>query len=340
MSNYPPLPQDLEEKLRRARRLEWWTLIWMVSIVVLIYLVMGNSQAMKSAWIEDMLSLIPPILFLVTARIERVPPNRKYPYVLHRAGTLAFALAAAALSVMGGYLVYDAASVLLRQEHPTIGSMQLFGTQVWMGWLMMAALVYSVVPPVVLGRRKAKLARPLQDKVLHADAQMNAADWKTGLAGILGLTGIAFGLWWADAVAAGLIGFDILKDGLKSLRTSVAELLDGAPRQLDNNANQQVVDQLNQRIAEDRHLPAGAVEVKIREAGRYLHVVLGSDTALRPDPAEAERLFGPHAWRVVTLAGSLEAEDRRPLAESEADPSTSRRTPHNPSPPLGDGPEK
>src|SRR5690606_30321614 len=68
------LPEHLQSALRRARRLEWFTLAFVASAVVLVYLVMGGSQAMKAAWLEDMLSLIPPIAFLVGARFAQVRP--------------------------------------------------------------------------------------------------------------------------------------------------------------------------------------------------------------------------------------------------------------------------
>lgn len=174
-------------------------------------LVMGSSQAMQAAWIKDMLSLLPPVMFLIAVHFERKPPSENYPFGLDRLGSLCFVLSAAALALMGGYLIYDAATVLIRQEHPTIGSMSLFGGQVWMGWFMAGVLAYSIVPPVVLGWKKRALAPVLKDKVLYTDAEMNAADWKTGLAGLLGIAGIAAGFWWADAVAAGLIGLDILR---------------------------------------------------------------------------------------------------------------------------------
>ena len=153
MNRYPPLPEHVTTQIARARRLEWWTLFWLMTIVGVMFMVMGSSQAMQAAWIEDMLSLVPPILFLVAARVERLPPSARFPFGLHRIGTLAFALSAATLTALGGYLVYDAGMVLFRQEHPTIGSVQILGAEVWLGWLMVAALAYSIVPPVILGRK-------------------------------------------------------------------------------------------------------------------------------------------------------------------------------------------
>lgn len=315
MNRYPPLPEHITTQIARARRLEWWTLFWLMTIVGVMFMVMGSSQAMQAAWIEDMLSLVPPILFLVAARVERLPPSARFPFGLHRIGTLAFALSAATLTALGGYLVYDAGMVLFRQEHPTIGSVQILGAEVWLGWLMVAALAYSIVPPVILGRKKLRIAPDIQDKVLHADADMNAADWKTGAAGILGIIGISMGFWWADAVAAGLIGFDILKDGLRNSRISVAELLDGAPRNLGTPGRQELIERVQSRLE-------GEPKVKIREAGRYLHIVIGDDDDLLPSAEEAKHLVGAEdAWRVVTVSTPSSSDSagavRSPLARPD-----------------------
>jgi len=51
------LPPELWETLRKARRLEWLTIAYLVSAVGLLALVLGSSQAMKTAWFEDLLSL-------------------------------------------------------------------------------------------------------------------------------------------------------------------------------------------------------------------------------------------------------------------------------------------
>jgi hypothetical protein len=55
------LPPELRQTLRKARRLEWLTIAYLVSAIVFLALVLSNSQAMKTAWVEDILSLIPPI---------------------------------------------------------------------------------------------------------------------------------------------------------------------------------------------------------------------------------------------------------------------------------------
>lgn len=67
---------------------------------------------------------------------------------------------------------------------------------------MIAVALASCVAPVILGRIKRRLAEQLHDKVLRADADMNRADWLTGLATAAGVVGIGMGWWWADAAAA------------------------------------------------------------------------------------------------------------------------------------------
>src|SRR5690606_26479505 len=98
-------PAEQQQALRRARRLEWITLLYMASAIVLMYLVMGSSQAMKSAWLEDLLSLVPPIVFLVAGRIALWPPTRRFPYGFHRAVAIAFLCASVALFAVGAWLL-------------------------------------------------------------------------------------------------------------------------------------------------------------------------------------------------------------------------------------------
>jgi len=149
-----PWPGDKARLRRRAVQLEWLTLVALSSIAVVMYLTMGNSQSMKTAWIEDVLSLVPPVAFLVATRIERMAPTRLFPWGFLRAGSVAYLVSATALAGVAAFLIFESTSALLAAEHPTIGAVDLFGETVRLGWPMIAALLYSVVLPVVLGRLK------------------------------------------------------------------------------------------------------------------------------------------------------------------------------------------
>lgn len=226
-------PDDKAAARRRAKRLEWTTLFFMTTIVVAMYFTLGSSQAMKTAWIEDLLGFIPAILFLVAARIGDKPPNNDFPFGLYKAVPIAYLVASTAILGMGLYLFYDSGSKLIMREHPTIGLMTIFGYDVWMGWPMIAALAYSIVPPVILGRMKLPIAKEIHDKVLLADATMQKADWLTGVAAILGIIGIGFGLWWADSAAAAVISIDVVKDGGTHVWRAMRDLADEIPREAD-----------------------------------------------------------------------------------------------------------
>jgi cation diffusion facilitator family transporter len=264
------LPPELEECQRKAVRLEWITIAYLVSAVVLLFLTLGQSQAMKVAWIEDMLSLTPPVAFLVASRLRKRRASDKFPWGMHRAVTVAYVFAALALLVMGGYLFFDSALKLVLAEHPPIGVIQLFGQEVWLGWAMIGALVYSAVPAVFLGRAKLRLADDLHDKVLYADAKMNKADWMTASAAIVGVVGIGFGLWWADAVAALFISANIVHDGWNNVRAAVHDLMDARPRRHDAREYHPIVERMNEELSRCDWVERGAV--RLREEG---HVFTG-----------------------------------------------------------------
>lgn len=297
-----PVPEKLQSDFDRAIRLEWWTLGWQASIVVIMALVLGSSQAMKSAWLEDVLGLFPAIIFLVAVHFERKSPNRKFPFGFQRANSLGFLGSATVLMFMGLYLVYDSGSKLIAAEHPTLGPIEVFGHTIWIGWLMIAALAYSIVPPVILGHLKQPVSSRLRDKVLHTDAMMQKADWMTGVAGILGIVGVGFGFWWADSAAALVIALDIVHDGFRAARMAMAELIDGMPRELGSTEIAEEARKLQESL--ERRFPDA--EVKLRETGRY--IVAEVHGAQPPEdglaPSDAWEGNPDRAWRLAGVSFS------------------------------------
>ena len=314
------LPSDKQEVLRKAIHLEWLTIAFFFTAVVALYLTLGSSQAMKAAWIEDLLAFVPPISFLIAARIRYRPANEDYPYGYHRAVGIGFLCASLALFVLGLWVLYDSAIRLIRFEHPPIGLVQPFGEPIWLGWFMLLALGYTVLPAVFLGRAKVSLARGLHDKILWADAEMNKADWTTAGAAMLGIVGIRFGLWWADSVAALFISLNIVKDGVKSMGAAVADLMDQAPRLVDGSAR----DPARARLEEELRGMSWVhdARVRLREDG---HVFIG-DAVVVPKGATgdvtrkievARRALMDLDWRIhdLTLMPVRDLEDVRNVDE-------------------------
>ncbi|WP_173922701.1 cation transporter [Agromyces sp. Marseille-P2726] len=264
------LPEQQARSLKRAIRIEWATIAFLAVAIVLIYLVMGSSQAMKAAWIEDLLSLAPPIAFLLAVRIIDKRPTPRYPYGYHRSVGVAHLVAGVALFAMGTFLIVDSATGLLGAEHPPIGSVQILGQTVWLGWLMMGVMALTIPLPIYFGRVKMKLAEDLHDKVLYADADMNKADWMTAVGSIVGVAGIGIGLWWADAAAALFIAASILWDGVKNMRAAITDLMDTRATTFDDGRPHPIAGRIDDYL---RELPwTDEVGSRVRDQGHVFHV--------------------------------------------------------------------
>ena len=263
-------PPDIEACYRKARRLEWFTLAYISSAAFFLYITMGSSQAMRTSFFEDVISLTPAIAWLVGTTIARRKPHPDFPYGRHRATSIAHLRAALALCMMGGFLLFEAVMSYFSGERATIGGFNLFGTMIWGGWPMLAALVYTGVPSVILGRMKLKLAPKMHDKVLYADAQIMKADWMAESATAVGVIGTGFGLWWLDPLAAALVSADILKDGVGTLKTAVSDLADRRPEKADKSGFEEVPEKI---AAQLRALPwVQDATVRMRDEG---HVLIG-----------------------------------------------------------------
>src|SRR5438270_11286641 len=101
------LPADKERTMRKAKLVEWASIFFLVTIVFAVALTAGASQTMKAMWIEDTLSLIPSISFLVGAHYRKKPPNETYPYGYRRAVLIGFLCGAVALFGLGIYILGD-----------------------------------------------------------------------------------------------------------------------------------------------------------------------------------------------------------------------------------------
>lgn len=302
------LPPEIERSMPRAVRLEWLTIASMSAVVAAVYLTKGSSQAMQAAWIEDMLSLVAPVAFLVSARFRHRPPDDAFPYGYHRSASIAFLAGAVALTLFGGLILFDSVRTLVRAEHPTIGTSVVLDTQIWSGWIMIGVLFLSGVPPFVLGRLKMEPARTLHDKTLKADADMNKADWMTALSGIVGILGIGVGLWWADAAAGGLISLSIAHDGVSNLRQVVADLMDRSPVTVDGEPSDTPA-RVRDAIAA---LPwVESAEVRLREEGHVfageLFVATAATADLPARVAEARRVAHAVDGRVHDVVVEVEA---------------------------------
>jgi divalent metal cation (Fe/Co/Zn/Cd) transporter len=264
---YPPEQAALRAK---ALRLAWVSVGLMIVATTGLALTLGQSQAMKTAWISDMLSILPPASLLVASRFELRPPSVRFPYGYHRAIAVVFLITAASLTVFGLSLLLDSATKLLHQERPPIGAFALFGRQfdVWAGWPMMAALGFSASIGMLIGLLKRPIAEKLHDKELEAESQMNRDEWMSEGAAIVGLLLVAYGHWWADAAAAAFISLGVVRDGWHNVRQVIADLMDESPSVLGEHELEPLPARM--REAAERLPWVERAMVRLREHGRLL----------------------------------------------------------------------
>ena len=251
--------------VRRAWWLEIVTIVHIVASAAILYVALGSSQAMKSAFLDDLIGIVPPVAFLVAIRYVDRPPSASFPYGYHRARSVAFLLAALSILMVALFIVTDGVFKLIQRHHPPIRSTEMFHATVWSGWPMLAALVFAAVPRAVLGRMKLPLGRQLNDKVLFAEAAMNRADWQAAAAAGAGVVGIGMGWWWADSVAAIAVGLEVFHEGATQMRRVLGHVLGETPRRIDS---EEVID-VPTRV-EDRLRTVEWVEdvrVRLREEG-------------------------------------------------------------------------
>lgn len=264
------LPDEQVEALRKATFWEWFTLVHTAVSVTVIALVVGNSQAMRTAWIEDMLSLVPQIVFLITLLMIRHRPSPRFPYGLHRTVGVGHLLAGVALLAVGSMLAAESILSLIRAEHPAIGTVRVFGHTVWLGWLMVAAMGLFVIAPFFCGRAKAAYAPKLHNKLLLADGDMSKADWTTTLASAVGVLGVGIGWWWVDAAAAIVIAAGIVRDGFRNVGISLGDLLDQRARATDDSEPHPLIDETRDRV--QRMPGVRDCGVRMRDLGQVFHL--------------------------------------------------------------------
>ena len=157
-----------------------------------------------------------------------------------------------------------------------------------------------MVPPLVFGRMKLPLASELNDKTLHVSAELNKGDWLSGIAGVVGILGIAYGYWWTDAGAAAFISVEVIKDGYVNLRNSVSQLMNRRPSTVEDQDEDPAIDRLQQAL--ERLDWVAKARVRLREDGDILtgeaFIQPRDDRDLLERMAQAREIVGGVDWRL------------------------------------------
>ncbi len=297
-------PDEQKQLRSRAKKLSWLSIGLLLSAATFLFFTLGQSQAMKTAWISDVLTAIPPVALLVAMHYELRPPSTRFPFGYTRSVAIAFLVTSAVLSLIGLYLLYDSLVKLLTRHRPPIGTMVLFGHQFWAGWAMVVSLAYSLLCGLVLGLLKKPVAKKLQDKALDAEATMNRDEWLSEGAAIIGITHDASGHWWGDAAAAAFIALEIVHDGWHNTRLIIGDLMDESPTMMGEHKLEEITAKVREHVEQLSHVSTAAI--RLREHGRALtgevFVVFADDHDVVERTAQVADRAREVDWRLHDIA--------------------------------------
>lgn len=113
---------------------------------------------------------------------------------------------------------------------------------------------------------------------------MNKASWMSGFASIIGVIGIGFGFWWADALVGILVSFSITKDGFTNVKQSIFDMLDEVPKTLDGDKTDPLIVEVKELLLRENWISNACI--RLRDEG---HVFFGDiaieikDKTISPD---------------------------------------------------------
>jgi len=297
-------PEEQRALRERTKKLSWLSIALLISAAIFLFFTLGQSQAMKTAWVSDVLTAIPPMALLLAMRYELRPPSKRFPFGYTRSVAIAFLVTSAVLSLIGLYLLYDSLTKLLSQQRPPIGTMVVFGHQFWAGWAMIVSLAYSLACGFVLGLLKKPVAKKLHDKALNAEATMNRDEWLSEGAAIVGIILVAFGHWWGDAAAAAFIAVEIVHDGWMNTRLIIGDLMDESPTKMGDHKLEEITAKVRDHIEQLGWVSSAGV--RLREHGRALtgevFVVLDDDREVVSRTAQVADRAREVDWRLHDIA--------------------------------------
>jgi divalent metal cation (Fe/Co/Zn/Cd) transporter len=194
---------DRRATARQGRRLEYFTILWnsLEGLIAVVAGIAAGSISLVGFGVDSFIEVASgtALLWRMSTDADERQRERRERLTLRVVGASFLALA--------GYVAYEAVRDLATRSAPEVSRVG-----------MALACVSLVVMPL-LSRKKREVARALGSRAMRADATQT--EFCTYLSAIL-LGGLAlnaaFGLWWADPVAALAMAPIIAKEGVEGLR--------------------------------------------------------------------------------------------------------------------------
>lgn len=192
--------------LRLALRLSALSVAWsgVVGSIAVVTALTTGSLSLLGFGADAVIDSVASVVLVWRFRVES-----RHPHRADRVEQAAERAVGLALITLATYLVLGALRALASQGHPETSSVGR------------GLLVASVIVLPALAVAKNRIASRLTSGALRADSILTAV---AAVLAVISLASLAafelLGLWWADAVAAMLLGVIVLREGLGSFRAT------------------------------------------------------------------------------------------------------------------------
>jgi cation diffusion facilitator family transporter len=178
-----------------------------------------GSLAILSEAGHSLIDLGATIMTFVAVRISGKPADAEHHYGHGKVESVSALGETALLFLLSGVVVWEGVKRLIeRDPHSVIVTYWAFGV-----------IVASIVIDFFRARALARTAKATQSQALEADALHFSSDLWSSLAVLAGLTGVYFGLPWADAASALAVSVLVCVAGWRLGRRTIDTLTDVAP---------------------------------------------------------------------------------------------------------------
>ena len=178
-----------------------------------------GSLAILSEAGHSLIDLGATVMTYVAVRISGKPADERHHYGHGKVEAVSALAETALLFLLSGVVIWEAAKRLIEHEaHAVEATIWAFGV-----------IVISIVVDFFRARALSQAAKDTQSHALEADALHFSSDLWSSLAVLIGLTGVYFGLPWADSVAALAVAVLVCIAGWRLGKRTIDTLIDVAP---------------------------------------------------------------------------------------------------------------
>jgi cation diffusion facilitator family transporter len=187
-----------------------------LSIIKVTIGYLAGSLALVADGIHSLSDLATDAAVLLGLRLGSKEPDRSHPYGHGRVETFSGGLIALALILVGGAMIYYAATAIAKDKvtKPHIA-------------ILVAALV-SIVSKEWLYRVTKRVAIQSHSPSLYANAWHHRSDALSSVAVLIGFISLLFGFGYGDQIAAIAVGLMIIWVGVKVIGDVLQELTEGS----------------------------------------------------------------------------------------------------------------